>query len=63
MVLGNEVMCINNERHNLTDGEGRFKHSSLGIAALRFRISVIFLLKKLSLTLVTMKKIDVSRAC
>lgn len=60
MVLGNEVMCISNERHNLTDGEGWFKHSGLGIAALGFRIAVMFFffLKELSLTLAAMKKIN-----
>ena len=51
-------MCMSNERHNLTDGEGWLKCSSLGIAALGFRIAVmIFFLKELSLTLVAMKKI------
>lgn len=34
-------MRISNERHNLTGGEGWFKCSSLGIAALGFRIAVI----------------------
>lgn len=54
-------MCRSNERHKRMDGEGLLKYSTLGIAALVFRIAVMlwifFFLKELSLTLVAMKKI------
>lgn len=47
------------------DGEGLLKCSTLGIAALVFRIAVMlwifFFLKELSLTLVAMKKITGER--